>query len=128
MLSWIQLIDHTRHVGTQPCAVSGSILEVAISIFTIMTLPKNFLRNECQAIHDQWFSSLKDLKVVTHPESRKMLIENLRDLYSRATGLLERHGEQLDPISSSLLHHITSRSLDGHIAIAKNTENLVKVF
>lgn len=92
------------------------------------TLHKSFLRNECQALHDQWFSSLKELKLVTHPESRKMLIDNLRDLYSRATTLLEKHGEQLDTISSSLLHHITSRSLDGHIAIAKNTENLMKSF
>ena len=92
------------------------------------TLPQSYLRNECQALHAQWFSSLKELKAVTHPESRKMLIENLRDLYSRATGLLERHGEQLDTISSSLLHHITSRSLDGHVAIAKNTENLIKLF
>jgi hypothetical protein len=56
------------------------------------------------------------------------VIEHLRDLYSRAVGLLERHGEQLDTISSSLLHHVTSRPLDGHIAIAKNTENLIKVF
>jgi hypothetical protein len=108
--------------------VSGSILEVAISIFTMMTLPENFLRNESQCLHAQWFSSLKELKAVTHPESRKMLIENLRDLYSRAATLLEMHGEQLDTISSSLLHHITSRSLDGHVAIAKNTENLIKLF
>jgi hypothetical protein len=57
-----------------------------------------------------------------------MLIENLRDLYRRATGLLERHGEQLDLISSSLLHHVTSRSLDVHIAIAKSTENLMKSY
>ena len=92
------------------------------------TLPKNFLRNECQALHDQWVSSLKELKAVTHPESRKMLIENLRDLYSRAATLLEMHGEQLDTISSSLLHHIKSRPLDGHIAIAKNTENLMKTY
>ena len=92
------------------------------------TLPKNFLRNECQALHVQWFSSLKELKAVTHPESRKMLIENLRDLYNRATSLLDRYGEQLDTISSSLLHHITSRSLDGHIAIAKNTDNLMTAF
>jgi hypothetical protein len=49
-----------------------------------------------------------------------MLNENLLDLYSRATGLLEKHGEELDTISSSLLHHITSRLLDGHIAIAIN--------
>jgi hypothetical protein len=92
------------------------------------TLPKSFLRNECQALHAQWFSSLKELKAVTHPESRTILIENLRDLYSRATTLVEKHGEQLDPISSSLLHHVTSRSLDGHIAIAKNTENLMKTY
>ena len=95
---------------------------------TMTTLPKSYLRNECQALHDQWFSSLKELKAVTHPESRTMLIENLRHLYSRATTLLEKNGEQLDTISSSLLHHVTSRSLDGHIAIAKSTENLIKVF
>lgn len=92
------------------------------------TLPKSYLRNECQAIHAQWFSSLKELKAVTHPDSRQMLIENLRDLHGRATDLLDRYGEQLDTISSSLLHHVTSRSLDGHIAIAKNTENLMKTY
>ncbi len=92
------------------------------------TLPKSYLRNECQALQAQWVSSLKELKAVTHPESRTMLIENLRDLYSRATKLLEKHGEQLDPISSSLLHHVTSRSLDGHIAIAKSNENLMKSY
>lgn len=91
-------------------------------------LPKSYLRNECQALHDQWFFSLKELKAVTHPESRKMLIVNLRNLYSLATTLIEKNGEQLDNISSSLLHHVTSRSLDGHIAIAKNTENLIRVF
>lgn len=92
------------------------------------TLPENFLRNECQALYGQWFLSFKELQSVTHPESRKMLNGNLRDLCSSATGLLDRHGKQLDTISSSLLQHVTSRSLDGHIAIAKNTENLIKVF
>ena len=94
----------------------------------MMPLPKSYLPNECQALQAQWVSSLKELKAVTHPESRSMLIENLRDLYSRATVLLDRYGEQLDTISSSLLHHITSRSLDGHIAIAKNTDNLMTAF
>ena len=65
---------------------------------------------------------------MTHPESRKMLIENLHDLYSRATTLLEMHGDQLDTISSSLLHHITSRSLDCHIAIVTNTDILTTPF
>jgi hypothetical protein len=92
------------------------------------TLSNSYLRNECQALHAQWFSSLKELKAVTHPESRKMLIENLSDLYSRAKGLLERHGKQLDTISSSLLHHITSRLLDDHIAIARATDNLIRLF
>ena len=92
------------------------------------TLPKSFLRNECQALHVQWFSSLKELKAVTHPESRKMLIENLRDLYNRATTLLVMHEEQLDTISSSLLHHIMSRLLDAHITLTRNTDNLAKVF
>jgi hypothetical protein len=128
VLLWIPLIDLLCHVGSQPCAVSGSIPEVAISFFTMTTLPKSFLRNECQALHVQWISSLKELKAVTHPESRTMLIEHLRDLYSRATTLLDSHGEQLDTISSSLLHHINSSSLDGHIAIAKNTENLLRSY
>ena len=92
------------------------------------TLPKSFLRNESQALHAQWFSSLKELKVVTHPESRKMLIENLRDLYARATTLLDRHGEQLDAISSALLSHITARSFDGHVALAKSSADIIKAY
>ena len=65
---------------------------------------------------------------MTHPDSRKMQIEHLRDLYSRAATLLEMHGEQLDSISSSLLHHIMSRLLDAHITVTGNTDNLAKVF
>ena len=128
-LFWIPLIDHSRHVGTPPRSLFLVRFHLwQFPLFTMTTLPKSYLRNECQALHVQWFSSLKELKAVTHPESRKMLIENLRDLYNRATSLLDRYGEQLDTISSSLLHHVTSRSLDGHIAIAKNTENLMKTY
>jgi hypothetical protein len=57
-----------------------------------------------------------------------MLIANLRDLYSRATTLLDIHEEQLDSISSSLLHHIISRLLDAHITMTRNTDTLAKVF
>lgn len=129
LLLWIPLIDHSLATLVRSLVLFlVRFQEWLFLLFTMTSLPKSFLRNECQALHAQWFSSLKELKAVTHPDSRKMLIENLRDLYSRATGLLDRHGEQLDTISSSLLHHITSRSLDGHIAIAKNTENLIKVF
>ena len=128
-LFWIPLIYHSRHVGSPPFVWFLVRFQLWLFLlFTMTTLPKSYLRNECQALQAQWVSSLKELKAVTHPESRTMLIENLRDLYSRATVLLDRYGEQLDTISSSLLHHVTSRSLDGHIAIAKNTENLMKTY
>lgn len=57
-----------------------------------------------------------------------MLIRNLRDLHSRAMTIFNRYEEPLDTISSSMVQHITSRSLNSHIAIAKNTENLIKGF
>ena len=75
-----------------------------------------------------WITSLKELQQVTHPASKHMLLEELAGLYGRANGILNIYEVQLDPISLSLLQHITSRPLDGHIAIAKSTDNLIKRF
>lgn len=71
---------------------------------------------------------MKELREVTHPASKQMLLQELAGLYERASGLLNAYEPQLDPISLPLLQHITSRPLDGHIAIAKNTENLMKSY
>jgi hypothetical protein len=97
-------------------------------LFAMTTLLKSSLRNQCQALHTQWLLSLKEPKAVTHPDSRTMLIRNLRDLHSHAMTIFNRYEEPLDTISSSLVQHITSRSLNSHIAIEKNTENLIKGF
>ena len=75
-----------------------------------------------------WIKSLKELREVTHPASKQMLLEELAGLYGRANGILNIYEVQLDPISLSLLQHITSRPLGGHIAIAKSTDNLIKLF
>ena len=75
-----------------------------------------------------WISSLKELQQVTHPASKHMLLEELAGLYGRANGILNTYEAQLDAISLPLLQHITSRPLDGHIAIAKSTDNLIKLF
>ena len=91
-------------------------------------LPPSYLRNECQGLHRSWFDALKELKSITHPESRQLQIDHLRDLYAKAKVIESTVADQLDDQSKGLLGHITSRSFDGHVAIAKGSENLVKLF
>lgn len=129
VLFWIPLIDHPCHVGTPPFV--WFLVRSQKWLFTLlafMKVPASWLRSECQCIHKMWIASLKELRHVTHPASKQMLLEELAALYERASGVLSTYQAQLDPISLSLLQNITSRPLDGHIAIAKNTDNLVKAF
>ena len=102
--------------------------EWLFTLLAFMNVPASWLRSECQCVHNLWISSLKELREVSHPASKQMLLEELAGLYGRANGILNTYEAQLDPISLPLLQHITSRSLDGHIAIAKKTDNLIKVF
>lgn len=91
-------------------------------------LPPSYLRNECIGLHRLWFDALKELKSITHPESRQLQIDHLRELYAKAKVIESTVKDQLDDQSQGLLSHITSRSFDGHVAIAKGSENLVKLF
>jgi hypothetical protein len=92
------------------------------------SLPPSYLRNECQGLHRLWFGALKELKSITHPESRQLQLEHLRELYAKAKVIESTVIDQLDDQSKGLLSHITSRSFDGHVAIAKGSENLMKSF
>jgi hypothetical protein len=71
---------------------------------------------------------LKELKSITHPESGQLQLEYLRKLYAKATAIESTVTDQLDDQCKGLLSHITSRSFDGHLAIAKGSENLMKSF
>lgn len=92
------------------------------------TLPPSYLRNECQGLHRMWFEGLKELKSISHPESRQLQIDYLQELYANAKVIESTVNDQLDDPSKGLLAHITSRSFDGHVAIAKGSENLIKLF
>lgn len=91
-------------------------------------LPPSYLRNECIGLHRLWLEGLKDLKTITHPESRQLQIEHLRELYAKAKVIESTIADQLDDQSKGLLSHITSRSFDGHVAMAKVPEYLVRLF
>ena len=85
----------------------------------------SFIRSQAQGIHQMWIENLKDLKHVTHPESRQMHIDALRDLHRRAQALSDQYADHLDSISSSQIAHILGRPLESHFSIAKNIQNLV---
>jgi hypothetical protein len=65
---------------------------------------------------------------ITHPETRQLQIEHLRELYAKAKVIESTVTDQLDDQCKGLLSHITSRSFDGHVAIARGSENVVKLF
>ncbi len=65
---------------------------------------------------------------ITHPESRQLQLEHLRELYAKAKVIESTVAYQLDDQSKGLLSHITSRSFEGYVAIAMRSGNLVKLF
>jgi len=71
---------------------------------------------------------LKEFKSITHPGSLRLQIDHLRELYAKAKVIESTTLSQLDDQCKGLLRHITSRSFDGHVAIAKGSENLIKLF
>ncbi len=87
-----------------------------------------YLFNECHSLHAQWFAGLKDLQGISDPDSRMMQLQFLRALHARANCLLVECGPQLSPIAASLLNHISSRSLEEHIIVAKTDVARVTAF
>jgi hypothetical protein len=57
-----------------------------------------------------------------HPESRQLQLEHLRELYAKAKVIESTVADQFDDQAKGLLAHITSRSFDGHVAIARGSE------
>jgi hypothetical protein len=60
------------------------------------SLPPSYLRNECQGLHRSWFDALKQLKTITHPESRQLQLEHLHELYAKAKVIESTVADQLD--------------------------------
>ncbi len=75
-----------------------------------------------------WFEGLKELKSITHPESRQLQLEHLHELDAKAKVIASTVADQLDDQCKGLLSHINSRSFDGQVAIAKGSENLIRLF
>jgi hypothetical protein len=82
-------------------------------------LPPSYLRNECQGLHRSWFDALKEFKSITHPESRQLQIEHLRELYARAKVIESTVTDQLDDQCTGLLRHITDRTIAEHVSIPR---------
>ncbi len=90
--------------------------------------PPSYLRNECQGLDRSWTDDLYELKGITYPESVELKIDNIRELYAKAKVIKSTVTDPLDHQAKALLSHITSQPFDGHVAIAKGSENLVKLF
>ncbi len=59
---------------------------------------------------------------ITHPHSRQLQLDHLRELYAKAKVIEATVTDQLDDQSKGLLSHIISGTFDGHVAIAKGSE------
>jgi hypothetical protein len=68
-----------------------------------------------------WIENLKDLKQVTHPESKQMYLDALSDLYKQAEHLFTQKDKHLDGITSAQLAHILWTPLVSHVALAKHS-------
>ena len=85
----------------------------------------SYLKTNVDTLHKQWVDNLRDIRGVTDPASRSIYTDDLKELYERAI-LLDQH-QELHPQSKGALRHILDRPLEQHLALLKNTRNILRI-
>jgi hypothetical protein len=83
----------------------------------------SYLKANVDSVHKLWVENLRDIRQVTDPVARSIYIDDLKDLYHRATLLDQEQG--LHPQMKGCLAHILDRPLDQHLALIKNLRNVL---
>ena len=83
----------------------------------------SYLKANVDSVHKLWVENLRGIRQVTDPTARSMYMEDLADLYERATLLDQEQG--LHPQMKACLAHILDRPLKQHISLLKDTKNIL---
>ena len=90
-----------------------------------MIYPPSYYQTQVDSLHNNWVTTLRDLRIVTEPSAKEMLVGELRAIYDQTRNLVAQHGSHIDAIRSVKLNHILQRPLEGHIAIARHNDTTV---
>lgn len=65
-------------------------------------------------LSSRWLTALVDAKAVTDPETKRVYIEDLEQIFNEAMELKENY--PTEPV----IHFVTSRSVEGHLCLCKS--------
>ena len=82
----------------------------------MITNQASYFKAQAQGLHNQWISTLKDMKDASAPV-QYIFRDELKAIYTDAKKLYQDHYDNLDALSRSLLEHLLSRPIDQHFAI-----------
>jgi len=87
--------------------------------------PPSYYQTQADAIHNQWVSTLRDLRQVSEPSARQLYLDDISSIYQQAKSFAASNAAYIDGIRAVKLQHILQRPLEQHLAIAKHNDAAV---
>jgi hypothetical protein len=78
----------------------------------------DLLQAESKSLYSNWCDTLRLLRQVTEPSAKKMYLQDLTELHSRAYGL--RATNQLSGMNLSMMNLVLSRTVEQWTVLNKN--------
>ena len=78
----------------------------------------DLLQHDAKSTYNQWVDTLKLLREITDPSARKMMEEELKELYQKAYDL--RWTNQLEDMPRSMMNIVLSRTAEQWIILNRN--------
>ena len=72
-----------------------------------------------QSLLNRFTETIRELRHITEPTARRMVLEDLIEIYADAKKFQTDHSDQLNHISQNQLKHILARDLKQWIAFSK---------
>ena len=86
-----------------------------------------YLKSQAEALHSRWIECHEELLEVSDSNWRKVIVDDLREVYEQTKEFLSLHEDDIHPIDTARLKHILSRDLDSHIYVLRHrTSQIVR--
>jgi len=90
-----------------------------------MNLHPSFYSSQSNSLLERFTNICKELRHITEPSARKVMVLELIDLYTEAEEFFEENEEHLNQISLNQMRHMLARPISEHLILTKPSTNLI---
>lgn len=84
---------------------------------------QTFYSSQANSFLERFATVQQDLRYVSEPSARQMLVSELVSIYYEAKDFYEEFSDELNHISQHQLIHLLSRDVKQHIVLSKSSDN-----